>query len=309
MNAIVERADPTLPQVAEPQSNDGLMSPFVQRMLDRMPAEATPEFLDKLLDTQAKHEAMQARRAYNDAMTGFRAELKPAKKTGKNAHLKTTYATFDDMLAAASVPLGSNGFNIEFKQSQDSGTVTITARVTHSMGHSEETSLTTNVQKQSGINDLQSLGLTISYLKRYTMAALLGLSTEDDDGHSNSEPTAPPSPPPASYTEAQLTAFSRAINKGDGFALKDLAAVVGKEVWISLFNSGEKGKIVAIKDKVRNLMNEAQETIEASHKELVNRMAEDDEMGAKEILEETDWHYIAPLADTELTNWIENING
>jgi hypothetical protein len=161
------------------------VSPVVHAM---MTGSVNPDIVDKLLDAQAKHDRMEARKSYNAGMPGFRRDLKPAQKTGKNTHLRTTYATFDDILQSASGPLANNGFNIEFTQSQEGNSISVTARVTHAEGHSEQTTLSAVIEGNKGINSLQAMGLTISYLKRYTMAALLGIATEENDGQADAPP-------------------------------------------------------------------------------------------------------------------------
>ena len=49
------------------------------------------------------------------------------------------------------------------------------------MGHFETTSLTAAGDQSGGKNAIQALGSTISYLERYTILALTGLSTHEMD--------------------------------------------------------------------------------------------------------------------------------
>lgn len=150
--------------------------------------QMSTEQVEKMMELQERWEANEARKAYNKAMTRFRENLRPAHKSGKNAHLRTTYATFDDIVQAVSGPLGDAGFSYSFKQEQsERQAVTVTCTITHSGGHSESTQLTTTIEGNKGINNLQALGLSVSYLKRYTLSALTGVATEDSDG----QPPAP----------------------------------------------------------------------------------------------------------------------
>lgn len=110
---------------------------------------------------------------------------------------------------------------------------------------------------------------------------------------------------PQSFTEDQLKDFNKAIKEKDGFALIDMA--VDKDVWISLFNSFEAGKVTSTKTIVRSLMAGARKVIEASHVELVKLMNAEDTHGAIEILEETPLRFITPHADEALNAWLDTL--
>ena len=138
--------------------------------------------IEKMMELQERWESNEARKAYNQAMTTFRETVGMAHKSASNNHLRTTYATFNDLVRAVSAPLGNAGFNYNFKQRQEANAVTVICTITHASGHSEETELTAGIEGNKGINSLQALGLTVSYLKRYTLAALTGIGTEDSDG-------------------------------------------------------------------------------------------------------------------------------
>jgi hypothetical protein len=49
------------------------------------------------------------------------------------------------------------------------------------MGHFEETSITAEADVSGSKNPIQAVGSTISYLERYSILALTGLSTKDMD--------------------------------------------------------------------------------------------------------------------------------
>lgn len=59
----------------------------------------------------------------------------------------------------------------------------MTCKITHIQGHSEETTLLAQPDASGSKNAIQAMGSTITYLERYTLLALTGLAThEDDDG-------------------------------------------------------------------------------------------------------------------------------
>ena len=144
--------------------------------------QVSTDQIEKIMELQERWEGNQARKAYNKAMTVFRKTVGMAQKSASNAHLRTTYATFDDLVRAVSGPMGKAGFNYTFKQRQEANNVAVICTITHADGHAESTELKSAIEGNKGINNLQALGLTVSYLKRYTLAALTGVGTEDSDG-------------------------------------------------------------------------------------------------------------------------------
>ena len=67
----------------------------------------------------------------------------------------------------------------EFQDIEDK--IKCTCIVTHSMGHSENTTMTAGKDTTGNKNDIQSIGSTRTYLQRYTLIGALGLSTADQD--------------------------------------------------------------------------------------------------------------------------------
>lgn len=194
----------------------GAISPMVQLIASgQMPVDQ----VEQMLELQERYEANEARKAYNQSMTAFRQNVGMARKTGNNTHLGTRYATFDDLVAAVSNPLGAAGFNYAFKSEQVDGKVRVTCTITHAAGHSESTSLASAIEGNKGINGLQALGLTVSYLKRYTLSELTGIGTEDSDGQmpKADAPASTPAPAPVEQLtdaqESELVALIDACNE------------------------------------------------------------------------------------------------
>jgi hypothetical protein len=72
-----------------------------------------------------------------------------------------------------------------WRTSQPEGSVTVTCEISHSLGHSESTSLTAPPDNSGSKNTIQAIGSTVSYLERYTILALTGLATFDMDNDGN----------------------------------------------------------------------------------------------------------------------------
>lgn len=191
MNAVIKQENNT--QAMQAIESKGI-APMVQMVAS---GQITIEQLDHLMGLQERHEATEAKRQYNSAMADFRSEVPPALRDAKGQN--NQYATLGSVMSAINGPLGSNGFNVDFKHTQDikENTLTVRCTITHAGGHSESTDLTVKVDKLGSANTVQSLGGNVSYLKRYTVSSLTGLATEDDDGQSTSKPE--PTPPKVEY--------------------------------------------------------------------------------------------------------------
>ena len=152
--------------------------------------------LEKLLDLQIRYEENEAKKAYHKAMAAFKSD--PPDIT-KDAHVRfntskgqTDYkhATLANVTSKINTGLSQQGLSAAWKTEQgDKGLITVTCTITHELGHSESTSLSSSPDTTGNKNNIQAVGSTISYLQRYTILALTGLATRemDDDGQS-SEP-------------------------------------------------------------------------------------------------------------------------
>lgn len=139
----------------------------------------------ELLAIQKEWEANEARKAYHKAMSEFKANPPDIKKDKKVSYLNVSFnhASLSNVVKKTTQELSKYGLSASWK-TQQNGTIAVTCRITHVLGHSEETTLSANADKSGSKNDIQALGSTISYLERYSLLALLGLATSDmdDDG-------------------------------------------------------------------------------------------------------------------------------
>lgn len=147
--------------------------------------------LEKLMDLQMRWEQSNARKAYHEAMAQFKANPPEIEKDKKVAYGNTKYnhASLSNVTAKINSELSKYGLSASWTTTQTDKGVTVTCKISHVMGHSEETSLTAGLDKSGAKNDIQALGSTISYLERYTILALTGLATSemDDDGQGTIE--------------------------------------------------------------------------------------------------------------------------
>jgi len=134
--------------------------------------------LEKLMDMRERWEKDEARKAYNRAIAKFRAECPPINKT-RQAH-NSKYAGLSETVEQIKPYLEDCGLSHSWHTDQSSGVVSVTCKVTHILGHSDETTLSAEPDKSGSKNSIQAIGSTVTYLQRYTLSSILGLASTDD---------------------------------------------------------------------------------------------------------------------------------
>ena len=151
--------------------------------------------LEKLLSLKERYEANEARKAYHKAMTDFKAnppEIKKDKRVGYKTSAGNVgyfHASLYNVTKSINKELSKCGLSASWTTKQN-GQIFVTCKITHELGHSEETTLSAPSDTTGSKNAIQAIGSTITYLERYTLLALTGLATYDiidDDGKATGE--------------------------------------------------------------------------------------------------------------------------
>jgi hypothetical protein len=147
--------------------------------------------LKQLMDLQERYEANAARKAFAAAMQKFKANPPIITKNKDVAFGNTKYkhATLDHVCDEVTRGLSAVGITHAWKVKQEKDLVTVICRLTHELGHSEETELSGVHDNSGSKNAIQAVGSTVTYLQRYTLLAACGLAAKnDDDGQTSSKP-------------------------------------------------------------------------------------------------------------------------
>lgn len=167
-------------------------------LIEQSGGNMTPDHLEKLLDVHLRNEANEARKAYVVAMAAFKEDPPEILKDKTVSFKQTSYrhATLYNVTNKINTALSLNGLTASWVTSQDNGSVKVTCKITHVLGHSEETSLSAPPDTSGSKNAIQAIASTVTYLERYTLFALTGLAGKDQDddaaGAGNSPPTVRP---------------------------------------------------------------------------------------------------------------------
>ena len=152
------------------------------------------------------------------ALLAAQAQIGPAPKGAKNPHFQSRYADLSDVLEVCRGPLLAHAIAIlNPVRPLDDGRVEISCVLLHTSTQwvRSRIVLAANVLKP------QEIGSALTYYRRYLLAALLSVATEDDDG------TAASRPAPATPAGVTPRGFDHAAGRGPAPA----APVPPRETW------------------------------------------------------------------------------
>lgn len=146
--------------------------------------------MSAIMDMQERIMAKQAEIAFNQAMGRLQPRLPRITKQGRiefgqgDRKQSTPFARYEDIMRAIGPLLSEEGFSISYGTEPGEKVLIVSARLSHSMGHSTTASMPLPHDTSGSKNAIQAMGSTVSYGKRYLLCAMLNIVCvgEDDDG-------------------------------------------------------------------------------------------------------------------------------
>ena len=125
------------------------------------------------------------------ALAAFQWSAESAKKNAQNPHLKNKYADLGAIWEAVRDTLGDNGLAVvQLPMPSEPGTLKLRTQLLHKSGEWIASELVMPIAKQ----DPQGYGSALTYARRYALAAMLGVTQEDDDAAAATHRPSAPSP-------------------------------------------------------------------------------------------------------------------
>ena len=116
----------------------------------------------------------------SQALAKAQGAMRTADKGGNNPHFKSKYSELSDVWEACRKPLADNELAVIQMPQAKGGEIRLTTILSHSSGEWFKSSLTAMDAK----NNVQGVGSVITYLRRYSLMAMVGVAPgEDDDGN------------------------------------------------------------------------------------------------------------------------------
>jgi len=158
------------------------------------------------------------------ALASFQSEVKQPLKDKANPFYKSKYVPLENVVEAITNIAPKHGLSfIQYPVNQDNkvGVVTI---LMHSSGEWIETE---PIFAQPAKQDPQATGSVITYLKRYSLSAVFGITSDEDDDGNNA--TFGDSQPKTQYKPTQPKMISPAQIKAIGAKTNNIAKATGVE--------------------------------------------------------------------------------
>lgn len=119
-----------------------------------------------------------------EALSRAQAEMHAAKFNATNPFLKNKYADLGSIIDTAKPVLGKHGLAVTQLTFNDGDRVGVETVLTHASGEWLSTQFSLPLADEKGKSNAQVAGSIITYLRRYSLAAILGMySDEDTDGN------------------------------------------------------------------------------------------------------------------------------
>jgi len=118
------------------------------------------------------------------ALAAANGHIKNPNLDAVNPHFKSRYASLGAIINAVRAPLAAHGISAVQTVSNDGGSVGVTTTLLHSSGEWMAETIWSALPDRATV---QQLGSSITYLRRYSLAAITGIvGEEDDDGNAGS---------------------------------------------------------------------------------------------------------------------------
>lgn len=124
------------------------------------------------------------------ALSKAQSEIKHASRDAENPFFKSHYSTLSSVWDACREPLTKNGLSVVQTVDCVENRVCLVTILLHESGQFISGSIPLPMIKP----DVQALGSEITYCRRYALAAIIGIASQDDDGN---EAVKPPETPRA----------------------------------------------------------------------------------------------------------------
>ena len=175
------------------------------------------------------------------ALAIVQGQLTFAKKDSKNPFFKSNYADLESVWDACRELLSTNGLAImQFPGEYQDGNMALNTIITHKSGEWMSQEMSVPVSKP----DAQGAGSALTYMRRYALAAVVGVVQADDDGNSASNKATSVA---ESATSQQIASINALIEQAEADEAKLLAYF--KKPSITLLSRTEAIQAISMLEK------------------------------------------------------------
>jgi hypothetical protein len=188
------------------------------------------------------------------AMLKVQAEIEPAVKDAENPFAKSKYATLNSVVAASRAALLKHGlWLVQYQTPVEPGHLGLMTKLVHGASGQWQGSLMVMPLAKA---DPQGYGSALTYARRYSMAALIGLVVEDDDaeaacgrargrGKARLEPQARPEKTGAGESLEPENEFLKKLPHLEGISYQTVTTPEGQVCVIATGNTAARKELLS----------------------------------------------------------------
>jgi hypothetical protein len=144
------------------------------------------ETMERILSMRTQLKQENAKEQFIQAMANFQAQCPVIKKTKDikekgGGKTRSSYAPIDSIVAQVKEIIMANGLSYSIKTTSDTANLTATCVVSHSAGHSEQSSFVVPLGTEAFMSEVQKFGARATFAKRYAFCDAFGIITGDKD--------------------------------------------------------------------------------------------------------------------------------
>lgn len=181
------------------------------------------------------------------AIAQAQGEVENATKSATNPHFKSRYADLAEVLNTVRPTFARHGLAIVQSVSTEQQLVTVATTIAHKEGGF----VTSSLSCPAPTDKVQDLGSIVTYLRRYSLSAMAGISQEDDDGNAASQRPAKALRGPQKPSPTQALTEAATVAQGGTEALKAWFGGLTKSERESISGLSEWTEIKAAAAKVQ----------------------------------------------------------
>lgn len=125
------------------------------------------------------------------ALSKAQAEFPAIKFDSTNPFLKNGYASLGAIIAGVKSILAKHGLSVTQLTFGEDGVVGVETMLTHSSGEWISERVSMQVGEERGKSSAQVAGSIVTYLRRYSLASILGIYSDEDGDGNEAKPTKP----------------------------------------------------------------------------------------------------------------------
>jgi hypothetical protein len=183
VSETIQDVEPIQAVAVQPESVQAGLSPLVMAAMN---GQLDTDKLAQMLEIQKDWEANEARKAFYAAMAEYKKDPVDVFNDKENKQYESTYTSKGNLVNTVNAALSPHGLSARWSFPKSEGCITVSCILSHSLGHTEEVTLSGPPDDSGRKNPLQQIKSTLTYLEIATFEAITGTASQagslDDDG-------------------------------------------------------------------------------------------------------------------------------